>query len=83
MLFAFKMVLILISPMILGHLWDVTDKESDCYIKALMDYWIDDNGISNQKELAISMVKAISCCGCKALVGCSSICYGSNIKLAK
>lgn len=70
------------SPLVVGNLWDVTDKEIDRYLKSLLEIWIDEKvvdtdwTIKGRKAFLYAAIKARNACKLGFLIGAAPVCYG-------
>ncbi len=66
-----------VSPLILGNLWDVTDKDIDRYLKAMLDLFLQHRKEKTQPN-GILETAALAREACKLgfLIGAAPVCYG-------
>lgn len=64
--------------MVIGNLWDVTDKDIDRYLKNVLDNWLDAKNTDKRNLLEIVMT-ARNTCKMGYLVGAAPVCYGLPI----
>ena len=69
------------SPLILGNLWDVTDRDIDRYLKSLLKLWLNDKNTieGSTSNLLEAVVIARNNCKMKYLIGAAPVCYGIPI----
>ncbi|GAB1600050.1 uncharacterized protein LOC115209522 [Argonauta hians] len=66
-------------PMIVANLWDVTDKDIDRFLHAVLSSWMSDSDGNEKKScetLTKAVVKARNACKLSYLIGCAPVVYG-------
>ncbi|CAI9719868.1 separin-like isoform X1 [Octopus vulgaris] len=66
-------------PMIVANLWDVTDKDIDRFLQAMLKSWISVGNCNEKKDcvtLTKAVVKARDACRLTYLIGCAPVVYG-------